>query len=71
MSGRVSSGFSQPGGGIGGYPLERLYKEVAYIAYHFHWPRDEILALEHPERQQWVKEIAGINRRLGAEQEEA
>jgi hypothetical protein len=47
-----------------------LYQEVAYIAYHFHWPRDEILALEHPERQRWVREIAGINRRLGAEQRE-
>jgi hypothetical protein len=41
-----------------------MYEEVAYIAYHFHWPHDEILNLEHPERQQWVQEIARINRRL-------
>lgn len=47
-----------------GYPLERLYEEVAYIAYHFHWPREEILSMEHPERQTWVKHIASINQRL-------
>jgi hypothetical protein len=41
-----------------------LYEEVAYIAYHFHWPADSILNLEHAERHRWVKEIAGINRRL-------
>jgi hypothetical protein len=41
-----------------------LYEEVAYVAYHFHWPLEEILNLEHAERQQWVKQIADINRRL-------
>lgn len=47
-----------------GYPLDRLYEEVAYIAYHFHWPREEILAMDHLERKSWVEQIAGINRRL-------
>lgn len=47
-----------------GYPLERLYEEVAYIAYHFHWPLQEILDLEHAERRRWVEEIGRINRRL-------
>lgn len=47
-----------------GYPLERLYEEVAYIAYHFHWPLREILDLEHAERRRWVEEIGRINRRL-------
>ena len=64
MSSQVRGGSSQPGGGIVGYPLERLHEEVAYLAYHFHWPLDEILALEHAERQQWVKEVAKINSRL-------
>jgi hypothetical protein len=41
-----------------------LYEEVAYIAYHFHWPMDDVLALDHAERQRWVQEIARINRRL-------
>ncbi|MEW6231995.1 MAG: DUF6760 family protein [Chloroflexota bacterium] len=47
-----------------GYPLDRLYEEVAYIAYHFHWPLRDILELEHGERQRWVEEIAKINRKL-------
>lgn len=47
-----------------GYPLDRMYEEVAYIAYHFHWSQQEILTMEHPERQQWTQEIAKINRRL-------
>jgi hypothetical protein len=54
---------------MSGYPLDRLHEEVAYIAYHFHWSRDEILNLEHRERQRWVNEIADINRRLNQEGE--
>ena len=46
------------------YPLERLYEEVAYIAYHFHWSNEQIFALEHLERQKWVGEIARINQRF-------
>jgi hypothetical protein len=41
-----------------------LREEVAYLAYHFHWPLNEILELDHAERQQWVGEVAAINRRL-------
>jgi hypothetical protein len=51
-------------GGALGYPLDRLFEEVAYIAYHFHWPHEEIMSLEHVDRQRWVDEIAKINRRL-------
>jgi hypothetical protein len=40
-----------------GYPLDRLYQEVAFIAFHFHWTRDDILSLEHSERLRWVEEI--------------
>ncbi|MEZ4660553.1 MAG: DUF6760 family protein [Caldilineaceae bacterium] len=47
-----------------GYPPERLREEVAYIAYHFHWPYEQVVALDHRERQQWVAEIARINQRL-------
>jgi len=46
------------------YPWDRLFEEVAYIAYHFNWPYDQILGMEHRERQWWVAEIAKINRRL-------
>jgi hypothetical protein len=41
-----------------------LYEEVAYIAYYFHWPLEQILELEHAERRQWVEEIAKINNKL-------
>jgi hypothetical protein len=51
------------------YTTDRLYEEVAYVAYHFHWSLDEILDLEHPLRERFVSEIAKINRRLSKEQE--
>ncbi|MBU6335539.1 MAG: hypothetical protein KGS47_14215 [Chloroflexi bacterium] len=47
-----------------GYPVERLLEEVAYIAYHFHWSREAIMTMDHLERQDWVREVARINRRL-------
>ncbi len=47
-----------------GYPSDRLFEEVAYIAYYFHWPPDSIMQMEHHERQQWVSEVARINQRL-------
>jgi hypothetical protein len=47
-----------------GYPSDRLYEEVAYISYHFNWPYDQVMLLEHRERLQWVAEIAKINTRL-------
>jgi hypothetical protein len=44
------------------FDAERLFEEVAYLAYHFHWSFDEIADLEHPLRQRFVDEIAAINR---------
>ncbi len=46
------------------YPRDALFEEVAFIAYHFHWPLEQIMELEHAERQRWVKEISKINKRL-------
>jgi hypothetical protein len=40
---------------------------VAFIAYHFHWPQDEIVSLEHADRRRWVSEISSINERVGEE----
>ena len=51
-------------GGVLGYPLARLYEEVAFVAYHFHWPHDQVMNLEHEERRRWVMEISGINSRM-------
>ena len=52
------------------YPTDRLFEEVGYVAYHFHWPLDDILDLEHTQRLRFVGEIASINTRLSQEQGE-
>jgi hypothetical protein len=49
------------------YATNRLYEEVAYVAYYFHWPLDEILELEHPARRRFIEEIGRINRSLSGE----
>jgi hypothetical protein len=59
LSTAISSGVG-PSGGVISYPSAQLYEEVAYVAYHFHWQREDILNLEHYERQRWVKEIEKI-----------
>jgi len=46
------------------YAPDRLHEEVAYVAYHFHWPLDDILDLEHPDRRRYVGEIAKLNTRV-------
>ena len=50
------------------YATDRLFEEIAYVAYHFHWSFEEILDLEHADRQRFVEEIASINRRLNEEE---
>ena len=54
---------------MNGYPLDRLYEEVAFIAYHFHWSHEEIMRMEHRDRQIWVEEISKINRQLSGERQ--
>ena len=67
MRARVRGGVERDGG-ILGYPLKTLYEEVAFVAYHFHWPMDTILDLEHPLRLRFVEEIGRINKRLSEEE---
>ena len=50
------------------YATDRLFEEIAYVAYHLHWPLEEILDLEHPDRRRFVEEVAAINRRLNGEE---
>jgi hypothetical protein len=52
------------------YGTEQLMDEVSYVAYHFHWPLDEILDLEHPLRRDFVARIGGINAAVNAAAEE-
>jgi hypothetical protein len=48
------------------YAPDRLHEEIAYIAFHFHWSREEILDLEHLDRRRYVREIASLVTRAGA-----
>jgi hypothetical protein len=47
-----------------GYPSDALFEEIAFIAYYLHWPREQIMGLDHRERQRWVAEISRINQEL-------
>jgi len=46
------------------YGTDQLMDEVSYVAYHFHWPLEEILDLEHPTRNRFIEEIDRIHRRI-------
>ncbi|MER6474757.1 DUF6760 family protein [Streptomyces filamentosus] len=43
------------------YATEQLYEEVAYLAHRFHWPLDQLLDLEHAERQRFVAHAARLD----------
>jgi hypothetical protein len=47
-----------------GYPLGQVYEEIAFIAYHFHWPHVDVMNLEHVDRRRWVAEISTLNKRM-------
>lgn len=64
MRARISDGGGALGGSLGGYPLDRLYEEMAFIGYYFHWPFEQVVHMEHRERQRWVEEISSINQKL-------
>ncbi|MEI6513631.1 MAG: DUF6760 family protein [bacterium] len=44
--------------------MEPLFEELSFVAYHFHWPFEEILELEHRDRHQLIEQISRINRRI-------
>ena len=44
--------------------LDRLYEEVAFVAYHFGWDHETVLTMPHWERQRWCAEISRINERV-------
>jgi hypothetical protein len=60
---RLHAGGSRAGGVVR-YPHDQLLEEVAFVAYHFHWPQTEVLGLEHEDRRRWVAEISKINRQM-------
>ncbi|WP_195909063.1 DUF6760 family protein [Microlunatus sp. Gsoil 973] len=46
------------------YATDRLYSEIAYVAYYLHWSYDTILDLEHAERRRYVAEVGALNNRI-------
>ncbi|NED93724.1 hypothetical protein G1H11_00155 [Phytoactinopolyspora alkaliphila] len=49
------------------YPAEALWQEIAYLAYHLHWPLDSLLDLEHLDRVRMVRAVGGLNDRAWEE----
>jgi hypothetical protein len=45
------------------YATDRVWEEVAYVAYYLHWDLDKILDLEHPVRTRVITEIGKIHSR--------
>ncbi|SEL79267.1 DUF6760 family protein [Haloferax larsenii] len=41
-----------------------LFEEVAFVAYHFGWSREDVLGMSHWERQRWCEEISDINEEM-------
>ncbi|MBC2697001.1 MAG: hypothetical protein HF976_05485 [ANME-2 cluster archaeon] len=49
-----------------GYPLDNVYEEVAFLAYHLHWDYETIINMEHNERKQWCEEVSKINKKMNS-----
>lgn len=43
------------------YAPDRLFEEVAYVAYYLHWSLDSILDLEHGLRHRFIEELGKIH----------
>lgn len=49
------------------YPIDQLFEEVAFVAYHFNWDHDAVLEMPHWERRRWCEEISKLNERMNEE----
>lgn len=58
------SGDGRLDGGLIQYPQAQLMEEMAFIAYHFGWPAETVLQLEHEDRREWVRQISLINQQM-------
>ncbi|MEZ5234013.1 MAG: DUF6760 family protein [Acidimicrobiia bacterium] len=45
------------------YPVDALWDELSYLAFHLHWDLDTLLDLEHADRVRLVEQVAALNRR--------
>ena len=46
------------------YPQERLYQEMAFLAYYLHWSNEDLMELDHWERRRWGREVSAIHKKL-------
>ena len=46
------------------YPEDRLYEEIAFIAYYFHWSYEDLMQMDHRERRRSCEEISRINKHV-------
>lgn len=46
------------------YPEDKLYRELSFIAYYYHWSMEEVLSLDHRSRRRWCREISEIHREI-------
>ena len=56
MSTRLQTG-TRPSGGLVSYPAADLQAEVAFLSMQVHWTLEEILTLEHRDRNRWIDQI--------------
>lgn len=55
-------------GGVIGYPLNGVYREVAMLGSYAHWTLTEVLDLDHVERCRWVREIGDLAERAAGQE---
>lgn len=41
--------------------MDRVYQEVAYLGHHVHWTLEELLKLDHVERNRWLQELLRLD----------
>ncbi len=63
-------GIPRPPGILELYPEDKLFEEMSFIAYYFHWSKEEILQMPHWERIRWCEEISKINRKVSEDKDE-
>ncbi len=49
------------------YAADRMWEEVAYVAYYLHWDLDSILDLDHAVRARVIGEVGRIHSAFGAD----
>nr|DAN03010.1 MAG TPA: hypothetical protein [Bacteriophage sp.] len=43
---------------------------MAFLGYYLHWPREELMNLDHRERRRWCAEVSGINQNLSGKDQQ-